>query len=583
METNARPVTDEALRDPSEPSGSVLRAATAIINHFARTLKTCRLYDASNPTVVRFREELSTAVRRVLDEHGALTYRFTSNDVLYDNVSLYPARSRDDNLALPFYRDGIRSLTLEPGFEAREIDALLQAVLQVTGQNPGEDDLVTLLWQAQLPHLNLDYVPADNDVGASDADEAGGQGVMLPWPTSVEEEEPAAPAAAAGAEGATVNPAGSRSDDWSTGDDTIEVEAAFEELDSLAPTELARFRAEYQAEHEVSNVTVTIAIARAYLAAGANDDDRAEMGRFLPRVMRQAVAHGLWLEAQETLKLLPECGSTGWSATTFAQELLQPISITTTVEKLDQQDTTAVTDFIDLARALGDPCVDWLNLVLADSQNRRNRRMFAEAIAQLCRTNPERLAPWLSDPRWFVVRNVVHILGWIGGESIVGLLQTALRHPDPRVRQEAVSALGQVELRHARPLLVRMLEGADTRVLSAVLHQLSGERDPGVARLLVGYVQSENFDERPVAEKRAIYSALSAIGHDEIVPDLEGELHRGNWFARNHEMHRQAIARVLARIGTPLARQVLERGALSKRAPVRKSCEEALMGMTNHE
>jgi len=220
--------------------------------------------------------------------------------------------------------------------------------------------------------------------------------------------------------------------------------------------------------------------------------------------------------------------------------------------------------------------------VLAESQDRRNRRLFAEAIAELCRTNPERLAPWLSDPRWFVVRNVVHILGWIAGDQIVGLLSSVTRHPDARVRHEVAAALGQAELKLARPLLVRMLDGADTRMFCAVLHQLSAARDPSMARLLVGYMQSEAFDERPIEEKRAIYSALSAVGQDEVVPDLEEELHRGNWFARDHEAHRQAVARVIARIGTPLARLVLERGLQSKRAPVRKACEDALGGLGSH-
>ena len=43
---------------------------------------------------------------------------------------------------------------------------------------------------------------------------------------------------------------------------------------------------------------------------------------------------------------------------------------------------------------------------------------------------PERLAPWISDPRWFVVRNVVQILGSIGGPGVVGLLRSASRHSD---------------------------------------------------------------------------------------------------------------------------------------------------------
>jgi hypothetical protein len=116
-----------------------------------------------------------------------------------------------------------------------------------------------------------------------------------------------------------------------------------------------------------------------------------------------------------------------------------------------------------------------------------------------------------------------------------------------------------------------------------VLHQLSAHRDPGVARLLLSYLQAETFEVRPDEEKRAIYSALSSVGGDEVIADLEAEVHRGNWFSRNQEVHRQAVARVIARIGTPLARKVLERGLQSKRTPVRKACEDALTGAIHHE
>src|SRR5262245_49629641 len=91
-------------------SDVTVKAASAWVNQFARTLKTCRLYDANNPTVVRFRQELSTALRRLVDVEGEITLRFTQDDVLLEDVSLYPAKSRDDNLALPFHRDGVRSL-----------------------------------------------------------------------------------------------------------------------------------------------------------------------------------------------------------------------------------------------------------------------------------------------------------------------------------------------------------------------------------------------------------------------------------------------------------------------------------------
>ena len=164
------------------------RAAGVWINQFARTLKTCRLYDGNNPTVVRFRSELGVAAQRLVDEHGTIQLKFSSEDVTCEGESLYAARSRDDNLALPFFRDGIRGLTLTRGIEQREVEVLLDGVLQVTGQNFAEDDLVTLLWEAALAHIELDYVPSDSDVGSGDAAAApsDGSGPLLPWPSGSE-------------------------------------------------------------------------------------------------------------------------------------------------------------------------------------------------------------------------------------------------------------------------------------------------------------------------------------------------------------------------------------------------------------
>jgi HEAT repeat protein len=587
MSVSPRPQGIDAPTEPGQPQASTLKAATAVLNQFARTLKTCRLYDSNNPAVIRFRDEFAGALRKMLAEHGSLTYRFSSDDVLFDDISLYPARSRDDNFALPFFRDGIRAITFHSGVEPHEVEALLDAVLEVTGQNAGEDDLVTLLWERQLQHIDIDYVPAEGDVGsgASPA-ESRSDGVMMPWPAgdaAVDEGAGAGEDESPHAESITVGGAGTRSDDWSTGELTVEIEAGFEELDALAPSEVERFRREFEAEHAVPTVTATLAVAYAFLSAGASDDDRAEMAQFLPRILRQAVTHGAWEEATEALRLLNENAGGVWAPDSFAQELLQPISISGIVERIDAQDPERASAFVAFARALGWPAVDLLNLVLAEVQARRARRILAEAIAGMCRDNPERLAPWLSDPRWFVVRNIVHILGWIGGDAIAGMLQSAARHPEPRVRHEVVAALSQVDLKLSRPILLRLLDGADASMFSSVMHQLAAVRDATTARMLTGLLAAPEFDQRPIEEKRALYAALGSAGGDEVLGDLEAELHKGNWFSRHQEEHRQAVARVIARIGTERAREVLAAGAQSRRAPVRKACEDALNGLDAHD
>jgi hypothetical protein len=419
-------------------------------------------------------------------------------------------------------------------------------------------------------------VPAEGDFGNGPGEGADEES-LVPWPRG--EEEPAADAATATAgEAAPGEATTGRSDDWTTGDLTAELEASYAELEALAPEQVTRFRREYEVEHQVSAVTIALSILRAALSSDVESEDREELTRFVPRLLRLAVGHGSWLEGREAMALLREHGVGADALGALAQELLQPISITTTVEHLDRQEASAVADFVAFARELGDPGIDVLNLVLAESQQRRNRRIIAEAIAECCRANPERLAPYLSDRRWYVVRNVVHILGWIGGDAIVPLLQEATRHPEPRVRHEAAAALGQVDVRLARPLLLKLLDRADTRMFCAVLHQLSAERHAPTARMLLGHLLDPAFEQRPPEERRAIYAALSATGGDEVLPELEAELLRGNWFSRTQEPHRQAVARVIARIGTPAARSMLERGLTSRRSPVRAACEAALGG-----
>jgi hypothetical protein len=573
MKTNVQP--DSPALTPDQEA--LVKAVSLWVNHLARTLKTCRLYDGTNPTVIKFRQDLAAGTQQLLEQHGSIALAFTADDVLCEETSVYEAKSRDDNLAFPFYRDGIRTITLAPGLEPRELDGLLDAILLVTGHNVENDDLVTLLWERHLPHVDVDYVPGEPDMGGGGpADGEAG----VPWPTAAAEAAPSAESDGTASADVSPQSAGNpaRSDDWCVGEFTIEIEAGFEELQSIASEEVGRFMAEYQAERDAPLVASAIAVVRAYLSAGTGPGDRAEIARFLPGVLRQAFAQGSWDEAIDLFAMMDEIGGPEWSKDTLGQELMQPISIAGIRERLEQQEPEAIEPFVRFTGVLGEPGTDLMTLVLPEIQSPRHQKVLSEAIAERCRHNPERLAPGLADPRWTVVRNIVQILGVIGGAPVVGMLRAVSGHPEPRVRLEVVQALRRVEGRHARPLLTEMLEGADARMFSAILHQLSQERDPATAQLLLAMVLDSEFEARAPEEKRAIYAALSLTAGDEAIPELEAELHKGNWFTRIQETHRQAVARCIARIGTPHAREVLEGGARSRRAAVRKACEDALQG-----
>src|SRR5262245_40545056 len=69
------------VRDPVDPA--VVQDVAAWVGQLARTLKSSRLYDAANPTVVRFREELTSSLLSLLSRRGAVRLEVSSNALTY--------------------------------------------------------------------------------------------------------------------------------------------------------------------------------------------------------------------------------------------------------------------------------------------------------------------------------------------------------------------------------------------------------------------------------------------------------------------------------------------------------------------
>jgi len=632
--------TSSSTAEAGSTLPAAIKAAKHWVNQLSRSIKTCRLYDSTTgPLVERSRFELTNELQRVVDEFGPLVLRFTSDDILTEGTSLYPARSREDNLALPFYRDGVRTITFSPGVDVAEVGKVIDAILLVTANKDVDDDLVTLLWQAQFEHVEIEYVPAEAEMGSGGGSDSsgparkgGGFGVGLgdfgpdegdaggssrwggaagggngsggggfgsgfaevevpgstyasaeaalsdmPWPESI-------PFDLSGIEAVetttapepVTDPGPGRSDDWEVDSDTVEAEATLEELEVASAPNLEAFRARLEQARDTSAVTAAIDLSRAYLAACEGDDDRFELEKFVTTIVRHAVAEGSWDQAGTAFDLIAQCRRPEWSVNALAEELCHPRLLAATTSQLETYDAARVDQIIAFAKRLDEWAIDLLGQLLAEADASRHQARLIDAIANECRTCPERLAPWLADPRWTVVRNTVRILEEIGGDPIAGLLQSAATHPEPQVRDAVVSALEQVSVAKARPMLLGLLDDVDTRMFCTIVTRLSRARDTAVAELMLGYLTHPEFEKQPIEERRAVYSAVVGAGGDDVLPGLEAELHNQNWFDHGKDAHRQAVANCILQIGTPQARRVLERGAKSRRAGLRKACEDML-------
>jgi HEAT repeat protein len=549
----------------------------------ARGLKVFRLYRPENPIVTLTQDNLANGLAGLLQDHGALQLHFAPNEIrLGDEVIVRAGQNSGEigNAALDllpflFYRDGVRHMRILPGTPRGEMDLWFDA-LRMAGAGPASnDDLVTLLWQANLSHIQTESVPYEQTIYLSSRPSGarrGGSSRAQTFVATPEGEEIRAEI------GQITGPQGLHKDtfdDWALPSDRVEVPAAWEKLKAASAPARARLIKEWEAELATPWTVKAPMVLKRVRTLLPGDESRAAVGHALATWLGTAIVNGTWEEAEQALALLR---LTDPGLEVCGRELdasLEGIDKAEIAERLDEATAEEHARFAALAVGLGPHAVDLLTGILGNASRSRTRAAASTALSFLCQEQPELLAPYLQDSRWFLVRNLVFVLGQIGGTEVAGLLRTAALHPEPRVRRQVVQALGSVPRAERLPILFAQLDSQDGQLLAAALAMLMREKDRQVARALLDRIEAPDFESRPEAIRRSLFGALAEVADDAAVPALEALLHRGGWFARR-TLERVAAARVLQKIGTEKALAALEAGLRSRNDAVRAAALDAL-------
>ena len=576
------------------------------ISTLVKTVKASRLYLPNNPQLQRFQSDLESRTWSCLKEIGDIPLVVQQFDFLFENYSVYHNADRNDSLAFRFYADGVRAITIKEGLEVGELRALLEVLRKAIDGPNVQDDVVTLLWERDFRHVEYVYLSLDDMTEADpnatagvrdeETDEfAAGEGI--PWPVGGADEEIVDETAGdprdegAGGPGEAVGDesmAAERSDDWSAHiqrsrtwerPEGIQFELSDherEELDHLIRMEEVR-----PLQTEVLDIVAAI-LRHEEDGAGFMDSAIA-----FQRFIELAIEEGNVARARELLARLKaiasEKATEGPEFEGIAEKVIREIGrpsflgqLAPTLNAHPHLDPEALTDFLV---QLGSGATPAICDLLGQVNQIRHRRALCEALITACRNDVEPLLARLGDTRWYVIRNVVYVLGRIAHQGVERALDRALHHEDVRVRKEAVRALGNIESPTARAYLVSAFKDSDASVRIQAALTLAEKREERAAQSLLGAIQAAEFQRRDLRERQAFYEALGRAGSDALAPKLESLLTQGGLFKRGDEDERFHAALALAWLGTPKAIAALDREMKSKREPVRQAVEKALSTM----
>lgn len=557
------------------------------LRFLARAVKMSRLYRGENSTGNESRQLVWEQLTKHLQEFGKWNLRVTSTEIKLDEevvVRQSPRESLESGIipgpeeALPFtlYRDGVRGLLFTPQATQREFDAVFGALVDVGQGANSQDDLVTLLWQANLRGIVIDSVPLEQTIYLSSrrpprTGRRGFRGQSFVWAPSGSEIR--------GDLGAVVGPQGLHRDtfdDWRLPDVVANSVQAYQALFPKLEEAKQSFLAQWEEERAEDWTRLVPPMFRGVLELSNADDTRHALSQAIATWLADALQRADWEEAGRAHELLREMDPELKRAHAKLAELIEEIECQPIAERLDESKPEEQARFAALVVALGRVGMPLAIEVMSLCERARPRAAATSALTYLCADEPRLLEPFLEDTRWYVVRNVVFVLGHIGGTPVLEMLRTASLHPEVRVQREVVRALGSVSRAERTPLLIQQLRSRDPQLLAATLHMLTRERNERVTRAIVDRIAQDDFADLTEENQRAFLGTLAEIADETTVPALERLLNRASgWFARR-TLWRDAAARILQRIGNERALAILEAGLKSKSEPVRAACLAAM-------
>jgi len=548
-------------REPERERSPAADDVSSWLADAARLLAMARRLGVENAETRALQRRLVADLVLNVQRHGPLHLDVTPRSIVMGDDTVFAAdhsnaptgeRGLERELSWILHRDGLRALKLEKGLTEAEAATFLDVLLLAAPGDATDEDLVTMLWESAFAHVGTVTEEAN---------------VVRLNPLTGRPGSAGGPA-----------PVGSAPlvDDWpvvqAPAMDAKRLWASLRQNEAQAGP---AFREAWARERSEPFA----AAAEALVLAALRDDARPEMLEALAASVvtwtATAVQRSEWEEARgahELLKRLDPSGRLSAESLTAALGSLDAHAIT---ERLDEADVREQARLFAFVVRVGAPALSLLMSVLADSGRSRVRAGATTALTYAFADDPSPLGTWLTDPRWHVVRNIVFVLGQIGGGEVVPYLAVAARHIDARVRRAAIHALGQVPHHLRRSVLLTQLDTGDGRILTASLAMLAREPDARVTEAILTRVRSPEFETRPEEHRVALLSSLADVASDQALPALEELLLRGGWFAKR-SAERTAAARAIVRLATPAAREVLEQGLHHRSEAVREACDEAL-------
>lgn len=537
-------MTQEALQQEDAIGKEEHASVVQIIQSMVKTSKALRLYLPNNPVLIGFISGLDARMAVHLARYGELSLEVEPFILRCNGVKVYENDDPKESIASRLYADGIRALFFDQGMQSAE----LTAFLGIAGfdRPSNDDDIVTQLWERNLQHIGYlteedfrDGVPTDEGSGAGDQREAL-ERIRL----ALGEQPPPVPRMLP----KHLLMLNAEEEKWLQA--ALEAEGRCSGLDDVIAVLAATVAGTREPELYRDFISMMETLAVTLLLAG-DMGHALKLVRFLDRMRQRS---GLTAQQRAPLE-------------TALAAVLSDATIQTLQVALDSSDaTTGYGELKELLLILGLPALGPICELLGRVEKLKVRKLLVEVLVELGRDDPAVFRPFLNDPRWYLVRNLVLILSLIGTPEALRMILGLTSHRERRIRREVLAFLERTGDAKSKPYIVKYLRDESSALRIKALQVLARERLPFALKPILAMAGAEDFGGRPFPERKAVCEALGELGQERVIPVLRELLMKRYWFNKGGEKEAVQLALAgLARVKSAAILPLLEEARSQKR------------------
>lgn len=537
-----------------------------MLSAFAKAVRAHQLYLPNNPMHSRALEGARAAFTALWQQTDSLVLEITETQLKWQGRPVLEEAGRSsESLPWTFYKDGIRELRMEPGFEGTDLMELLGILQKVRKATADGDDLLTLMWECEFQSLQYKYV------------ELGGQGsAELEGVDISEQKERIVAPSAAESDGGTIKSSIARMEDY---DSTLYFldDSEIEYLQS----EILR---EFSAEPRIGVLASLFDTFEQETDPTVREEICGILDYFLLILLSTTqfrTAAYLLREAGVSAERAKDILQTQKQRLTDLAELLSdPAALQQLLQALE--DTPLRPPQVELnelfhqfkPRAL-ESVLGWIGR----SNNTELRILLENAASRLAASHTSELVRLIGSDDEVVVMEAIRRASALKSPAAVPALGRLLAAGEPEMRIAAVNALTEIGSPGALQVLERAITDEDRDVRIAAVRSLGSRGSRPALPRIEAVLRAPSLKASNLTEKMAFFEAYGLLCGDAGIPLLESLLVSKGFRAKKDDTEMRACAAMaLGKIATPNAFDTLQKASGDKDVIVRNAVTRALRG-----